>query len=74
MLPVEINAYVTMHWELDEYKGFNALKRFVLKFVRVLKNIKRTARPVHLIDGYHNVGEPSEDCSSQREEYDDNVE
>ena len=50
ILPQEINAYITMHWELPEYKTYNNLKKFILKYVKVLKSIKvATARPVHAV-------------------------
>ena len=51
MLPVEVGAYVSMHWELPEYASFSALKKFAFKYVKVLRNLKKSsARPAHLID------------------------
>ena len=51
MLPVEIAAYISMHWEQPEYSTFIALKKFVFKYIKVLQNLKRpTARPTHLVD------------------------
>ena len=51
MLPVEIAAYISMHWEQPEYSTFSALKKFVFKYIKVLQNLKRpTARPAHLVD------------------------
>ena len=51
MLPVEVGAYVSMHWELPEYRTFTALKKFTFKYVKVMKNLRRSAaKPAHLID------------------------
>ena len=51
MLPVEIGAYISMHWEQPEYSTFTTLKKCVFKYIKVLQNLKRTtARPAHLVD------------------------
>ena len=49
MLPADINVYVTMHVDLDEYGSLTALKRFMLKYVKVLQNLMRKLG-VHLVD------------------------
>ena len=41
MLPADINVYITMHMDLEEHKTLQALKRFTLKYVKVLQNLKR---------------------------------
>ena len=51
MLPTEIGAYISMHWEQPEYSTFTSLKKFVFRYIKVLQNLKRTtARPAHLVD------------------------
>ena len=65
MLPTEIHAYVMMHWELAEYATFSALKKFVLKYVRVIKNIKNITRPLNFVGDQHMVGASLESDESQ---------
>ena len=51
MLPMEVRAYVSLHKALPEYKAFVALRRFVLKLVLVLRNLKKApVRPTHLFE------------------------
>ena len=51
MLPMEIAAYISMHEALPEYKSFDSLKRFVFKYIRTLRNLKRTGpRAAHLLE------------------------
>ena len=52
MLPAEVSAYVAMHLELPELSSFVGLKRFTLKYVKVLQNLKRKGpgRPAHLVE------------------------
>ena len=51
MLPMEISAYISMHESNAEYRTFDALKRFVYKYVRTLRLLKRTGpRAAHLFD------------------------
>ena len=50
MLPIEISAYISMHETRDEYGTFDDLKRFVYKYVRTLRSLKRTGpRAAHLL-------------------------
>ena len=67
MLPPDISAHVTM--QLDQHATYEALKRYVLKYIKVMTNLKGRRRPAHLIDidGSH---EPSE-MSGQDEETDE---
>ena len=40
-----------MHLDEDQYSTFENLKRFTLKYTKVLKNFRRSAaRPAHLVD------------------------
>ena len=48
-LPSEFQAHITMHWEQPEYNSFMALKKYVLKYVKNLKSIKATLKPVHAV-------------------------
>ena len=51
MLPIEISAYISMHESNAEYRTFDALKRFVYKYVRTLRSLKRAGpRAAHLLD------------------------
>ena len=51
MLPMDIGAYVTMHWELPEYKTFDALLKFVNKYIKVLRNLRKSpTKPAHMIE------------------------
>ena len=52
MLPAEVFAYVAMHLELPEHAIFMSLKRFTLKYVKVLQNLRRKTpgRPAHLVE------------------------
>ena len=51
MLPLDISAYISMHEGMEAYKTFPALKRFVFKYIRTLRNLKRVgARAAHLLD------------------------
>ena len=61
MLPAEVSAYVAMHLEMDELSTFTGLKRFTLKYVKVLQNLKRKGpgRPAHLVE------QDSQDSHSQ---------
>ena len=45
MLPMEIATYISMHEALPEYKSFESLKRLVFKYIRTLRNLKRTGPP-----------------------------
>ena len=48
MLPMEISAYMSMYEGLPDYRTFPDLKRFIFKYVRTLRNLKRTGpRAVH---------------------------
>ena len=38
-----------MHMDLDEYRSPMALKRFTLKYVKVLQNLERKPGGVHLV-------------------------
>ena len=50
MLPMEIAAHVSLHWELAEYNAFKKLRDFTFKYVKVLRNLRRaTARPTNMI-------------------------
>ena len=49
MLPADINVYITMHMDLEDHRTLQALKRFTLKYVKVLQNLKRKPG-VHLVD------------------------
>lgn len=49
MLPSEIQAHITMHWEQPEYSSFMALKKYVLKYVKNLESTKATLKPVHAV-------------------------
>ena len=53
MLPAEVSAYVAMHLEMLELSTFTGLKRFMLKYEKVLQNLKRKTpgRPAHLVGG-----------------------
>ena len=64
MLPRDVCAYVTMHKHLPEYTKFADLKKFALKYVKVISSLNRTAKQgVHLVDrsngyvGPHDQGE-----------------
>ena len=51
MLPMEVSAYISMHESNIEYKTFDALKRFIYKYVRTLRGLKRAGpRAAHLLD------------------------
>ena len=52
MLPAEVSAYVAMHLELPELSSFAGLKRFTLKYVKVLQNLKPKGpgRLAHLVE------------------------
>ena len=50
MLPMEIATYISMHKALPEYKTFDSLKRFVFKYVRTLRSLKRAPRAAHLLE------------------------
>ena len=52
MLPAEVSAYVAMHLEMPELATFTGLKRFTLKYVRVLQKLKRktSSRPANLVE------------------------
>ena len=41
MLPVEIGAYISMHWEEPQYSTFVELKKFIFKYIKTLQNLKR---------------------------------
>ena len=43
MLPRDVCAYVTMHIDLPEYTKFAHLKKFALKYVKVISSLNRTA-------------------------------
>ena len=60
MLPAEVSAYVAMHLELPELASFNGLKRFTLKYVKVLQNLrgKGPGRPAHLVEQDSQEGPP----------------
>ena len=38
-----------MDWEKPEYSSFLALKKYILKYVKNLKSIKATLKPVHAV-------------------------
>ena len=69
MLPRDVCAYVTMHIELPEYHKFADLKRFALKYVKVISSLNRTAKHgVHAVmdranghAGQHDQGEGQRD-------------
>ena len=51
MLPIDIASYITMHLELPEYATYESLKRFVLKYVKVQRNLRRAGhKPAHILD------------------------
>ena len=51
MFSMETAAYVSMHESLPELQSFTTLKRIVFKYIRTLRNLKRTApRAAHLLD------------------------
>ena len=51
MLPINISAYISMHEGMEAYKTCPALKRFVFKYIRTLRNLKRVGpRAAHLLD------------------------
>ena len=51
MLPMEISVYISMHESNVEYRAFAALKRFVYKYLRTLRSLKRAGpRAAHLLD------------------------
>ena len=52
MLPVEIGAYNSMHWEEPQYSSFVELKKFIFKYIKTLQNLKRVTnvRAAHLLD------------------------
>ena len=51
MLPPDISSYITMHLDLPEYASYDGLRKFVLKYVKVQKNLKRAGhKPAHLLD------------------------
>ncbi len=51
MLPIDVSAYISMHEAREEFRSFDALKRFVYKYVRTLRSLKRTGpRAAHLLD------------------------
>ena len=52
MMPAEVSAYVARHLELPELASVTGLKRFTLKYVKVLQNLRRKepSRPAHLVE------------------------
>jgi hypothetical protein len=60
MLPAEVSAYMAMHLELPELNSFTGLKRFTLKYAKVLQNLKckGPGRPAHLVEQDSQEGYP----------------
>ena len=53
ILPAEIAAHATMHMDSPEHDTYLKLKKYVIKYVKTLKGIKRSgARPAHLVDDH----------------------
>ena len=51
MLPTEVAAHATMHMDDDAYDTYPKLKRFVLKYVKVLRSLRRgTAKPARVVE------------------------
>ena len=42
MLPVDVGAYISMHWGLPEYSIFKKLRDLIFKYVKVLRNLRRS--------------------------------
>ena len=65
MLPMEIAKYISMHEPFPEYKSFDSLKRFVFKYIRTLRSLKRAPRAAHLLQEQR---PPQEDEDQEQEE------
>jgi hypothetical protein len=51
LLPLEVASYVTLHIDLPDLATYDKLRKFVLKYVKIQKNLKRAGhRPAHLVD------------------------
>ena len=66
MLPIDIGAYVTMHWELPAYSTYDSLLKFVNKYIKVLRNLKGmskspAARAAHIVEDAESPGAEAED-------------
>ena len=73
MLPIDIASYITMHLELPEYATYESLKRFVLKYVKVQRNLRRAGHtPPHILDEARAPdAAKTTDASSKWSEYSD---
>ena len=50
MLPLELSAHVTMQLGNADMDTYEKLKKYVLKYIKVLTNLKGRSRPAHLVD------------------------
>ena len=59
MLPETLAAYATMHDHDDSLRTYDSMKRFVLKYVRVLQGLRKStkAKALNLVDTYPALAE-----------------
>ena len=50
MLPLELSAHVTMQMGNAEVDSYEKLKKYVLKYIKIMQNLKGRARPAHLLE------------------------
>ena len=49
MLPKEINAHISMHWDLPEYRTYHRSKKYIIKYVKTIINLNKSIKPVHAV-------------------------
>ena len=40
MLPIDISAYATMHMDVPAHSSYDILKKSMIKYIRIMKNLK----------------------------------
>ena len=60
MLPKEVNAHISMHWDLPEYRTYTSLKKYIIKYVKTIINLNKSIKPVHAVVPQQEVEPPPE--------------
>ena len=52
ILPQEVATYVAMHLELPELASYAGIRKFTLKYVKVIQNLKKNKAPTHVVENH----------------------
>ena len=72
MLPPDVSSNVLMHMDMPGYEMYDKIKKYAVKFVKIMLNQRRRPRTgVNMVDAYR--GEPQEPEPAGEEMEDDEI-